>query len=141
WRRSRSVGPRGEGAGFQGKVRLRMIGALTQSGGAWLPELHPDATVDRAAAAAPEGTRLVLDPAGEPLLDLPMAGPVSVAVGPEGGLEPAELAQLEQAGFRRARLAANILRFETAGVVGLALVRARLDAGAPPAPFAPPSPG
>ncbi len=135
WRRSRSVGPRGEGAGFQQKVRLRMIAALTQSGGAWLPELHPDATVERAAAAAPDGARLVLDPDGDSLLDLPLAGgPVSVAVGPEGGIESDELARLEAAGFRRARLAGNILRFETAGVAGLALVRARLDHAAPSHP-------
>jgi len=132
WRRSRSVGPRGEGAGFQQKVRLRMVAALTQSGAAWLPELHPDATVERAVAAAPDGTRLALDPGGESLVDLPLGGDVSIAVGPEGGLEPAELALLEGAGFRRARLAANILRFETAGVAGLALVRALLDRHAAP---------
>ena len=138
WRRSRSVGPRGEGAGFQGKVRLRMIAALTQSGAAWLPELHPDATVERAAAAAPEGARLVLDVDGAPLAALPLGGgPVTVAIGPEGGIEPDELARLEEAGFRRARLAGNILRFETAGVVGLALVRALLDGGAPPSPSSP----
>jgi 16S rRNA (uracil1498-N3)-methyltransferase len=138
WRRSRSVGPRGEGAGFQGKVRLRMIAALTQCGGGWLPELHPDAPVDRAAAAAPAGTRLVLDPAGEPLAELPLPGAVSIAVGPEGGIEPDELALLEAAGFRRARLAANILRFETAGVAGLAVARALLDRGVP-APTVTPS--
>jgi 16S rRNA (uracil1498-N3)-methyltransferase len=138
WRRSRSVGPRGEGAGFQQKVRLRMIAALTQSGAAWLPELHPDATVERAAAAAPEGPRIVLDPDGESLLDFPVpGGPASVAIGPEGGIEPDELERLEAAGFRRARLAGNILRFETAGIVGLALVRALLERSAPPPPEAP----
>jgi hypothetical protein len=53
--------------------------------------------------------------------------------------QAAELALLEGAGFRRARLAANILRFETAGVAGLAVVRALLDRGAPPPPSQPPS--
>ena len=37
WRRSRGVSPRGEGTAFHAKVRARMIAALTQSGGAWLP--------------------------------------------------------------------------------------------------------
>ena len=37
WRRSRSVSPKGEGPSFANKVRSRMISALAQSGGAWLP--------------------------------------------------------------------------------------------------------
>jgi 16S rRNA (uracil1498-N3)-methyltransferase len=127
WRRSRSVGPRGEGSAFHQKVRARMIAALTQCGGAWLPELHPDAPVERAAAAAPDGTRVVLDPGGAPMLALEPAGSVSVAVGPEGGIEPDELAHLEAAGFRRARLPGSTLRFETAGIAGLALARALVE--------------
>src|SRR5205823_3140287 len=70
WRRSRSVGPRGEGAGFHAKVRARMIAALVQSEGAWLPELHPDAPVDRAMRALPDGARVVLDPDGAPFEEL-----------------------------------------------------------------------
>ncbi len=65
WKRSRSVSPRGEGLGFQEKVRARMIAALTQSGGAWLPTLFPDAPLERAIAAAPPATRLLLDAAGD----------------------------------------------------------------------------
>jgi 16S rRNA (uracil1498-N3)-methyltransferase len=124
WRRSRSVGPRGEGAGFHGKVRARMVAALVQSEGAWLPELHPDAPLDRALRALPDGERIVLDPDGEPLSAMRLSGPVVLAVGPEGGIEPDELAQLDAAGFRRARVPGNILRFETAAIVGVALARA-----------------
>jgi 16S rRNA (uracil1498-N3)-methyltransferase len=131
WRRSRSVGPRGEGAGFQAKVRARMTSALVQSEGAWLPEIHPDAPLDRALRALPdEGARLVLDVDGEPLDELAPAAPVVLAVGPEGGMEPRELADLEAAGFRRARLPGNILRFETAAIVGVALARAAADRAA-----------
>jgi 16S rRNA (uracil1498-N3)-methyltransferase len=102
------VGPRGEGAGFQGKVRARMIAALVQSEGAWLPEIHPDATLDRVVRALPAGDRVVLDVDGPPLLAMGLAAPLTVAVGPEGGLEPSELEELEAAGFRRARLPGNI---------------------------------
>jgi 16S rRNA (uracil1498-N3)-methyltransferase len=130
WRRSRSVGPRGEGAGFQAKARARMVAALVQSEGGWLPELHPDAPLDRALRALPEGERVVLDPDGVPLDEMAPALPVCVAVGPEGGIEPRELAELEAAGFRRARLPGNILRFETAAIVGVALVRASVDRAA-----------
>ena len=124
YRRSRSVTPRGEGEGFRDKVRLRMIGALEQSGGAWLPSLHPDVSLDEALrdAAAPG---LVLDAAGPPLAKLASAlrAPVAIALGPEGGLEAEELARFRDAGWRTASLGANVLRFETAGIAALALVR------------------
>ena len=38
-----------------------MIAALVQSEGAWLPEIHPDAPLDRALLALPDGDRIVLD--------------------------------------------------------------------------------
>ncbi|MFL5577478.1 MAG: RsmE family RNA methyltransferase [Gemmatimonadaceae bacterium] len=131
WRRSRSVSPRGEGTAFQGKVRARMSAALTQCEGAWLPHLFPDATPERAVAAAPEGTRLVLDADAPPLLTLlplPLDGPVTLAVGPEGGLEREERERLVAAGFAPASLGGHILRFETAAVAALAVVRASLAA-------------
>ena len=129
WRRSRSVLPRGEGMSFQAKVRLRMESALAQSEGAWLPQLYPEANVERAVLAAPPGDRIVLDPGGEPLLGpgaRPLVAPVTFAIGPEGGIERDELAALEAAGFRRASLGATILRFETAAVAALAIARTAL---------------
>lgn len=130
WRRSRSVSPRGEGPGFQQKVRARMTAALAQCEGAWLPTLYPDATPERAVAATPTGTRLVLDPDGPPLLDVELEGPVTIALGPEGGLEREERDRLVAAGFAPAALGGNILRFETAGVAALAVARAALAARA-----------
>src|SRR5690606_26704830 len=128
WHRSRSVSPRGEGMTFQGKVRARMISALKQSGGAWLPELHPEATVPHALAAAPDGERIALDGAGEAATTISIRAPVVIALGPEGGIEPDELEQLAAAGFRLASLGPTTLRFETAGVVALGVARAALTA-------------
>lgn len=124
YRRSRSVTPRGEGEGFRDKVRLRMIGALEQCGGAWLPSLHPDATLDAALRDA-ERAGVVLDAAGPPLATLAatLRAPVVIALGPEGGLEPEEAARFRDAGWRAASIGANVLRFETAGIAALALVR------------------
>lgn len=129
WRRSRSVSPRGEGLNFQAKVRARMEGALAQSEGAWLPQPFPEATVERAILAAPQGDRVVLDPAGAPLVGpaaAAMAQPLVIAVGPEGGLERDELEQLQLAGFRPVSLGPTILRFETAAMAALAMARTSL---------------
>lgn len=127
WRRSRGVQSRGEGVAFQSKVRLRMIAALTQCGGAWLPVLYPDALPEHALAAAPAGTRWLLDADGDPVPRHSMSGPVTIALGPEGGLDPAEREELVGAGFTPVRLAPLTLRFETAAVAGMAVARALLS--------------
>lgn len=128
WRRSRSVTPRGEGMTFQGRVRARMAAALAQSGGAWMPVLYPDATVATAIAATPDGPRLLLDADGEPLSGRRLAAPVTIAVGPEGGIEADERAQMIAGGFRPFSIGDTILRFETAGIAALAVVRVALGA-------------
>lgn len=127
WRRSRSVAGRGEGPMFAQKVEARMIGALLQSEGAWLPQRFTETNAERAVAALPvEGTRLLLDVEGEPLAGVALEGPVTLALGPEGGLEADEVERLVAAGFRRVAIAGGILRMETAAIVGLGVVRSRL---------------
>jgi 16S rRNA (uracil1498-N3)-methyltransferase len=130
WQRSRSVSPRGDGPTFRSRVRSRMISALLQSRSAWLPEIFPEATPERAIAASPTGSRVVLDGSGVPFLASGAAvAPVVIAVGPEGGLEPEEIAELGAAGFHPVALGGSVLRFETAAVCGLAVARAMLDSG------------
>lgn len=123
WRRSRSVAPRGEGTAFRAKVRARMTAALTQSGGAWLPDVHPDAPPERAIAAAPVGARYLLDAAGGPMPEVGSV-PVVIAVGPEGGVEPEERARLVAAGFVPVQVAPLTLRFETAAIAALGALSA-----------------
>ena len=134
WRRSRSVSPRGEGPAFQAKVRARMAAALAQSEGSHLPTTFPDATVERAIAAAPAGERWVLDPDGEAVAGRTPVSPVTIALGPEGGLERGERDALVASGFVPVGLGGNVLRFETAGVAALAVARALLAAN--PQPYA-----
>jgi 16S rRNA (uracil1498-N3)-methyltransferase len=129
WQRSKSVSPRGEGRTFQTKVRARMVSAMLQSRSAWLPEIFPDATPDRAIAATSVGQRYVFDAAGCPMVQTaPISSPVSLAIGPEGGFEPAELEQLATAGFTLSTLGPSILRFETAAVAAIAVARSLLIA-------------
>jgi 16S rRNA (uracil1498-N3)-methyltransferase len=112
---------------FAQKVEARMIGALLQSEGAWLPQRFMESNAERAIAALPaEGTRLLLDPTGDPIAAAPLSGPIVVAVGPEGGFEADEVERLIEAGFRRVAIAGGILRMETAAIVALGIVRARL---------------
>jgi 16S rRNA (uracil1498-N3)-methyltransferase len=134
WKRSKHVTPRGEGTVFQQKARARMVSALAQSGGAWLPVMYPDASVEQAIESKPDGVAVLLDAAAPPMLHAlvrsnggsPSA--VTIAVGPEGGFEPSERAALEAGGFIAASLGTNVLRFETAAVAGIAAARAALEA-------------
>ncbi len=127
WRRSKSVSPRGEGPVFSAKVRGRMVSALEQSGGAHLPQIYPEATLPRALNAVPSGgSRLVLDPSARPVFGVPVQAPVTLALGPEGGIEDAEMTELKNAGFTPVSLGPGILRFETAGAAGVAIARGLL---------------
>lgn len=126
FRRSASVTPRGEGDAFATKARARMISALEQSASAWLPGMLGDADLESVARES-NGLRVVMDPAGAPLLSVlgdDAAEGVTVLVGPEGGIEEDEIALLEGGGWRRASLGASILRFETAGIAAIGVVRA-----------------
>ena len=130
YRRSRSVSPRGEGDAFREKVRARMIAALEQSGGAWLPAIMPEVTLDAALANAPAANAVLLDAAGEPLHQAlsrftshASRSTLQLALGPEGGLDPDERESFLAAGWRLVSLGANVLRFETAGIAALAIIR------------------
>jgi 16S rRNA (uracil1498-N3)-methyltransferase len=121
--RSRSVAPRGEGDGFAAKVRARMIAALEQSGGAWLPVIYREAPLPTAVAAVERAARYLLHQQGGPMGAAPPGG-AALIVGPEGGIEASELALLREAGWKAVAIARSTLRFETAGVAGVAIVRA-----------------
>jgi 16S rRNA (uracil1498-N3)-methyltransferase len=134
FRRSASVSPRGEGSAFHAKVRARMINALEQSGGAWLPELMADAAVDELSVTT-GAMCIALDVDGDPLASVLASTTASmetlVLVGPEGGIEPSEVSSLVDAGWQTASLASTMLRFETAGVAAIAVIRAaQLQRGA-----------
>ena len=123
--RSSSVAARGEGAGFQAKVRARMISALEQGGQAWLPRIEPDVRVEELRLAR-GASGFVLDPGARGLASLlPSARqPWSILVGPEGGLETDEVESLKTNGWQPTSLGPRILRFETAGIAALALASA-----------------
>ncbi len=106
--------------------RLRAIAreAAMQSRRAWLPEVGDPATV----AGVPDGALILHEEAEERLTDLlPPKPPVALAlvVGPEGGLEPGEVEDLERRGCRTASLGSLVLRTQLAPIAAVAVVQCR----------------
>ena len=104
--------------------------AAKQSGRAVVPLISPARPLaEWLASRENPGLLLCLwEAAPAPLISkLPEASVVhaELVVGPEGGLEPAEVDALGEAGALVGNLGSRILRTETAGPVGLALLQAR----------------
>ncbi len=135
WDRSRSVGDAGRSAGFRRRAEARARAAMTQSGGSWLPRLRGPVSLLEALAGH-EGAGWLADVDGHsPLVgaSVPVrlrhrsGEALTIAVGPEGGLTPAERRRCAEAGFEPVSLGRRTLRFETAAVAALAVASAILD--------------
>jgi 16S rRNA (uracil1498-N3)-methyltransferase len=112
--------------------RWRRIGveASQQSRRAHLPEID-EATPWKETLATSADHRYALDedPEAKPLLDaLPQtktpADQVAMLVGPEGGWTDEERSEFAQAGWTPVSLGPSILRAETAGIAGIAVINA-----------------
>ena len=105
------------------RIRKRAVEALKQSEGAWAPQIPAPVGLDRFLAEKREGPCFVLDRDGDALpAALEPTDAVTFLVGPEGGLTPEEVQAAGRAGFRRASLGRNVLRFETAALAAAAWV-------------------
>ena len=104
--------------------------ACEQSGRAFVPEVAAPVSLAVALSVLPSGgLRLILDPEGElsfGTLEVDVAQPVHLAIGPEGGWSDLDRTQLRAAGFRGLRLGPRILRTETAGLAAVAALQAKL---------------
>lgn len=76
--------------------------------------------VEDELAAIEVAHKLVADPSGTVACPSDVAGSVVLAIGPEGGWVPDELARLATAGFVAVHLGARVLRVETAVIAALA---------------------
>ncbi|MFQ5889062.1 MAG: RsmE family RNA methyltransferase [Gemmatimonadota bacterium] len=134
--RSRSVADAARSPAFWQKAERRAVSALKQSGGAWLPEIAEPVGLTRylhEVGISADTPRVLLDAAGAPLRTLLSdwsGGVARFLIGPEGGLEPAEIEACERAGFRRARLGGRTMRFETAAIACLAATALHVDEAA-----------
>lgn len=99
------------------------IGAMQQSGGAFLPRIdgpHPWPELDRIVSG--KRLLLVLDSSGERGLGALEASSPTVLIGPEGGWTTAELERLDALGYHRWSLGERTLRVETAAITALAVL-------------------
>ncbi|WP_326552448.1 16S rRNA (uracil(1498)-N(3))-methyltransferase [Micromonospora sp. NBC_01813] len=109
--------------------------AAKQARRAWLPaiggsdQIPAESTAAVAARLSAATAAFVLHESAEQRLagaDLPTTGSVLLVVGPEGGIDDAELTAFTAAGARVVRLGEQVLRTSTAGVAALAVLCARL---------------
>ncbi len=130
WAAARSIS-RWEGAKVaKGRERWGTIvrEASKQSIRAWVPTVAGLATTADVAALCANARVLVLEPDAEVRLSTLRADdrPLVLVVGPEGGIDPRELALFREAGAELVRLGATVLRTSTAGPAALAVLNASL---------------
>lgn len=131
WQAERSVS-RWDGKVDKGLTRWRTIvrEAAKQAHRAWLPEVVEPMSTAALTRLVPEQRMLVLEPsASTALTALELAADhrdIALVVGPEGGLSPAELTALSEAGAEPVRMGTTVLRTSTAGAAGLAVVNVAL---------------
>ncbi|MFF5231950.1 16S rRNA (uracil(1498)-N(3))-methyltransferase [Dactylosporangium sp. NPDC000521] len=121
WQAARSIA-RWKDAKPVERWRSTVREAVKQSRRAWLPEVTDARTTKQLSLT---GTVLLLhEEASVPLSTVPLAGDITLVVGPEGGIAPEELAAFPAA--VPVRLGREILRTSTAGAAALAALSVRL---------------
>ncbi len=102
------------------------ISACEQCGRNRIPHIETPMPLTQWLTTPNAGLRLVLDPEADHALAQLTAptGPVTLLIGPEGGLSDQEVALAKQAGYLGLRLGPRVLRTETAAVAALAALLA-----------------
>jgi len=120
----------GDGSAPRRRRLLRVLAeACKQSGRLWLPELGETVEGVAGIEQREDAASAVLDPTatcglGSWARDTAGRGVerIVLAIGPEGGLAPDELAALAARGFEPARIGPHVLRIETAAEAAVAIV-------------------
>jgi 16S rRNA (uracil1498-N3)-methyltransferase len=111
------------------RLRDVVIAACCQCGRNRVPTIEAfddlPAALDSALGALDSGVLLAPE-AAQSIADSVRQRPsaLTVAVGPEGGFEPAELSVATRAGYRPVRIGPRVLRTETAGLAAIAALQA-----------------
>jgi len=99
--------------------------ACEQCGRDRVPQVGGIVTLNRWLSTTAEGLKLVLQHNAEHGLSAidPTPSPITLLIGPEGGLSDAEIQDAVAAGFTPLRLGPRVLRTETAAVVALSALQ------------------
>jgi len=109
------------------RLRRSALEAIKQAGVTWVPSVESLMELRQLIERQQPGAAWLASSAGEPAPASLDQGPVTVLVGPEGGLSPDEIAAATAAGFQPIALGLHTLRFETAALAAAAVVaQARL---------------
>jgi 16S rRNA (uracil1498-N3)-methyltransferase len=112
------------------RLRRQALEAVKQSGAAWATGVEKPLSLEDLAARPLAGQGWVAEASGGVVPAVVETAPLTVVVGPEGGLTAAELERLQGAGYAPVRLGPYTLRFETAAILAAAAVVAgRLRGG------------
>lgn len=125
---SERCGVRLEGERMERKIehwQAIVIGACEQSGRNRVPVVHPPQALTDWITTCSSGLRLVLSPTATATLhDLAKPNaPLSLLLGPEGGLTDLEIGAAIKSGFSGIRLGPRVLRTETAAVATLSAIQ------------------
>ncbi|WP_339489679.1 16S rRNA (uracil(1498)-N(3))-methyltransferase [Pseudomonas sp. EL_65y_Pfl2_R95] len=99
------------------------ISACEQCGRSVVPVIHPPISLSDWLGQIDSELKLVLHPVAEPLESHAKPQSLAFLIGPEGGLNEAEVDQAKAQGFHAARLGPRVLRTETAPVVALSVAQ------------------
>jgi len=106
--------------------RAIVIAACEQSGRNRLPGVATPCPFREVLRPADQQNtrRLLLSPTGSlSARDLALSGPVTILVGPEGGLSPEEQDLAIDLGFEQVRMGPRVLRTETAAIAALTILQ------------------
>jgi 16S rRNA (uracil1498-N3)-methyltransferase len=111
------------------KLRRQALEALKQCGAAWACTVEEPRALEAFLGRPLSGLGWLASVDGEPPPASLGSGPVTVLVGPEGGLEDGERRAAIAAGYRPIALGPHTLRFETAAIAAAVAVNAARQRG------------
>jgi 16S rRNA (uracil1498-N3)-methyltransferase len=111
------------------KLGRAALEAIKQCGATWAPRIEDPVPLEEFIGRSRSGTQWLADAAGEAAPPLVDRHPLTVVIGPEGGLTDDERQALLGAGYLPVALGRHTLRFETAGLAAaVAVAQARMRA-------------
>jgi 16S rRNA (uracil1498-N3)-methyltransferase len=102
------------------RLRRHALEAVKQSGAAWATRVEEPVSLGEIAARPMVGQGWVADANGAAVPATVAKTPLTVVIGPEGGLTADELERLRGAGYTVVSLGPHTLRFETAAIAAAA---------------------